>query len=706
MNEQRHLNHLNNLVKNTQPWHTKFPIEFNHLKYLQKTFEEKLNRFSKEEVLNIAIMGQVKAGKSSFLNTLLFNGKSILPEAATPKTANLTRISYAEKPRLEVDFFSETDWKLVQNFANSDNQDDDTKIAKEQVAMIQQAGINPLEIIQKGTHIQETENLDDIMAVLNDYAGNDGKYTALVKMIRLYLPLPELQGYNIIDTPGMNDPVISRTQRTKEEMSNSDVVFFLSHSNGFLDASDIDLLTSQLPEAGVKRLVLIVSQYDSAIDNDGYNRNSLAETESNVKIRLTKRSQQELGKVIELKRNIGQHQIADVLATIKEPIFVSSYAQAYATLDKNNWSNNMTYNYQALVDIAKDSWNDYQFTQDDWQRIAGFNIVQLAYEQARNDKMIIIEQQKKGLIPEALNNLELWQQRLTEKVEQRIHTLKTHGIDEINQKQTKYEQQIQTVTHRLNQIIDDTLTNIRELETGFLDNLENHKNNQGNLQTYTGTKTTTKSRVVESGVGKFFRAISFGIIDTREVEYYDITMNYEYAKVSDAVEKLVNYTRWSLNHLEKTFEKVIDTKTMQIQFKQAILNTLKISDNNFDMSYFRNIIENAIDNIKLPEVNLNINSDDISDLISSHFSDSKVTGNQYQKLELLLEQSLSGLHKALTEKFHEEIEHTVLGLKNLRKNLAHELTKNIQTELDQLRKDLQERESTVQSYQQLLANLK
>ena len=51
----------------------------------------------KEGVLRIGIVGQVKAGKSSFINALLFDGNDILPKASTPMTAALTVIKYSEK---------------------------------------------------------------------------------------------------------------------------------------------------------------------------------------------------------------------------------------------------------------------------------------------------------------------------------------------------------------------------------------------------------------------------------------------------------------------------------------------------------------------------------------------------------------------------------------------------------------------------------
>ena len=45
-----------------------------------------------ERLMKIGIVGRVKAGKSSLLNAIAFNGKNVLPKAATPMTAALTEI--------------------------------------------------------------------------------------------------------------------------------------------------------------------------------------------------------------------------------------------------------------------------------------------------------------------------------------------------------------------------------------------------------------------------------------------------------------------------------------------------------------------------------------------------------------------------------------------------------------------------------------
>ena len=60
-------------------------------------------------LLKIGIVGAVKAGKSSLLNSLFFDGQDILPKAATPMTAALTEITYGEECTVTVDFFTDQD---------------------------------------------------------------------------------------------------------------------------------------------------------------------------------------------------------------------------------------------------------------------------------------------------------------------------------------------------------------------------------------------------------------------------------------------------------------------------------------------------------------------------------------------------------------------------------------------------------------------
>src|SRR5271157_3401026 len=53
--------------------------------------------------INVAILGQFKAGKSSFINSLI--GKSILPVGVIPVTTVITRLQYGEREQAVVRYF-------------------------------------------------------------------------------------------------------------------------------------------------------------------------------------------------------------------------------------------------------------------------------------------------------------------------------------------------------------------------------------------------------------------------------------------------------------------------------------------------------------------------------------------------------------------------------------------------------------------------
>lgn len=240
--------------------------DINGLKKLISNFKIKTEDFYRENrKLNIGVVGQVKAGKSSFLNTLLFEGQEILPKASTPKTATLTKMEYSEENIIQIEYYSSEEWEVLEDNALVDLDDEIYTSAREIVDMVKRNGVDPHPYLEKGFDKISFATYEELISSLNDYVGEDGRYTPIVKAVTLYLNKEEFRGLSIVDTPGLNDPIASRTIRTKEFMEVCDVVFFLSQSGSFLDKSDWILLSSQLPQKGVKRLVLIASKYDSGI---------------------------------------------------------------------------------------------------------------------------------------------------------------------------------------------------------------------------------------------------------------------------------------------------------------------------------------------------------------------------------------------------------------------------------------------------------
>ena len=109
---------------------------------IKENFINKINDFYREDrKLNIGIIGQIKAGKSSFLNSLLFDGKDVLPKAVTPKTAVLTKIEYSENNELEIEFYTKDEWKQLEINAESDVNTSEVQVAKEITNMIKRNNI-------------------------------------------------------------------------------------------------------------------------------------------------------------------------------------------------------------------------------------------------------------------------------------------------------------------------------------------------------------------------------------------------------------------------------------------------------------------------------------------------------------------------------------------------------------------------------------
>jgi len=74
-----------------------------HIVSLNRQIEACQNLLQQDRLIDVAILGQFKSGKSSFLNSLI--GKPILPVGVIPVTTTITRLQYGERERVFVRHF-------------------------------------------------------------------------------------------------------------------------------------------------------------------------------------------------------------------------------------------------------------------------------------------------------------------------------------------------------------------------------------------------------------------------------------------------------------------------------------------------------------------------------------------------------------------------------------------------------------------------
>ena len=241
------------------------------------------------EILKIGVVGQVKAGKSSFLNSLLFEGENVLPRASTPMTAGLTVLEYGEKNVFSVEYYTAKEWekfedkaKEYDDFVNNvksmnpaltdeeaakmANIPDELSAAKELISRCTRVAKGK---VGKASEENDFTDIKDLQDILENFVGADGQFTSVVKSLTIRLNDERLKGMRIVDTPGVNDPVVSREHRTREFLRECHGVFFLSFASRFFDSTDVNFLTNRIGSQGIGTVVLIASKFDSVLQDSG-----------------------------------------------------------------------------------------------------------------------------------------------------------------------------------------------------------------------------------------------------------------------------------------------------------------------------------------------------------------------------------------------------------------------------------------------------
>ena len=225
----------------------------------EATLKAEIKR-AEEQKLTIGVIGQMKAGKSTFLNSFIF-GDTVLPAATSPMTASLSYITYGAEKKLVAEFYTPDEWAELRSTAQLSLSEGDESTA--QGAKVKAAK----ELVSKSGKISQINSLlgktkEDSFANLIDYVGADGKYIAITKAVTLYYPLEYLKGVEIVDTPGFNDPIVSREERTRQFLKQADVSLLLLYAGRAFDASDRDILFKDVRNCGIGKILIGVNKYD------------------------------------------------------------------------------------------------------------------------------------------------------------------------------------------------------------------------------------------------------------------------------------------------------------------------------------------------------------------------------------------------------------------------------------------------------------
>ncbi|MCV3428306.1 dynamin family protein [Campylobacter sp. IFREMER_LSEM_CL1904] len=581
-------------------------------------------------LMKIGIIGRVKAGKSSLINALIFDGKNILPAAATPMTAALTQIRYAQEYKVEIDFFSQEDIQNIKSKADEFQKLLDNELAKakerphnlgksdEEILkpiknrLIQDyeiagASHQQYEMIKKSSFdISNTleeksfNDLEELKQALYDYVGESGKFMPFTKSVNIYLPIESLEGISIVDTPGINDPIISREARTKEELDQCDVVFIVSPSGNFITTEDIKLMDRISSKNGIREIYVVGSKCDTQICNS-----------------VKEEANGNFNKALEILKNKNTQHLSNVLSSLKESnpevgdvfdtlieksnerIFLSSGLALSIINNKENLNSMEQHTFERLQKNYADNFSNLndEITLASLNELSNINAIKkslnavaLKKEEIKNQKINDYLNQKGKIIEDYLQSLILF-------IKERKEEIQSTKIEDLQSE----KEEINNIKADASSVLDETYADIiNEFETMIPVKLNTEFNilyNQATSDVNNAENTETRTESYQVSTSKWYNPFSWGSTKT-EYETYTVT-TVRTGAVKNALQNLLSNIENKIQ--QECFNNI---KSLKDSIKSRLLKELRsvVDDDSINTRNFRQVISAIVSSLYMPQI--------------------------------------------------------------------------------------------------------
>lgn len=682
--------------------------------------------------LKIGIVGGVKAGKSSFLNALLFRGRDILPKAATPMTAALTKISYSEKSYAKIVFYEDKDWNaILQNAATFDerletaianekkrreenakkdvwgrkiqnnlvavqgdsldqytierlkkNIDEEFRACKELAEMADTRGVVVNTLLGSDQEIPLSDNLE---ADLKEYVGADGKYTPFVKYIELGMNEPVLKDLEIIDTPGLNDPIVSRSIVTKRFLKNCDAAFLMSFCGQFMSAQDVTFLLKALPQEGIGHVVLIGSKFDSVLQEKSYANLPLQRAAAQLVAKLSAAAKDTI------QRNSSSSQgkrFTDALP----PVFISSLLYTAAQKMKNHQP--LSEEEKKSMDNLSKSYKDFEKDNPDF--LLGMSNID---EGIRKKKLTIYKQERNRILQEKsedyikqkelgfLNKLN----EIQKVAQQNLSDLEELDKGEILKKQRKINRALDLARGTLEQTFNEAAFDAKKQLKSIEHNIMGEQNR------FRDVKSQDKVRNEDH----FYTT---GHLWWKKRRHDTVRIEWQEASVADAVMQAGDFAREAKRHLEEDLQYAISVDQIEGKLKNQIVNAFQEANVPYEVEEILGPVKLVMQELTLPSVNVNVEK--YVNEIEEAFPNNVVKDNDVEKLRLYLEKTLNQILKDMEEELNDLTEQISSGLNQKAVLFVDQIQNKIQESGNRLVRQLEEKEKNIENCKTFIQEVK
>lgn len=605
-------------------------------------------------LLRLGIIGRVKAGKSSLLNGLLFNGQEVLPKAATPMTAALTILTYGEDFLAEVEFYdvkeidqikrlhSQYEAEFAQQLADLQKQQTNAlkpgtpqrtfpragrnanvlplakspeelqrQVKKKMAEDVHLSGAYSLfEEMRKaglkeppqGKKVLSAKNLSELQNTLQDYVGASGRYTPWTQSLTIRLPYDSLRNLEIVDTPGVNDPVASREVRTQKELQNCAVVLVVSPAAQFLSQDDFDLL-DRLGSKAISEVYLVASQVDTQLGSTADGPLAMRGHLDMLKTTLIDHAKGVISQKVH-----GQHQglAADhVLSTLHENLsqrllFSSGHAAAMVSLPPEQWDEEHRHTFNRLKNRFPDDFSTERQAAT-LNVLAGIETLRECLNDVRDRRQNVLKKQiadfataQDGALSRALH-------QLIENIQQKREEIRVGDMAEMESQlaelQTTRKAAIKTINAAYAEEIDtfakEAGTALQSTVERFFDQRQTKaaSTRREELETYTYDKEGGWNSVAR-GLGSIFRKDDWG----RGKGSYEVIV----IKGSQLREALEGVQRELANKTSKFLREKRDEVKKNLLRKMTVAARGSMGDDNVDADRLSEAVRTVIGRLPDP----------------------------------------------------------------------------------------------------------
>ncbi|GAA8259926.1 dynamin family protein [Helicobacter pylori] len=549
----------------------------------------------------------------------------------------------------------------------------------------------------------QANSLQELNQKLLQFVGADGKYMPYTKAVQISLNNPNLKDLEVIDTPGVNDPIVSREERTKALLKDCDVVFIVSPSNQFLTDSDMSLFDRVSNKEGLQEIYFVASQADSAVlsmSEVEKSNHHLPTALENVQKALSSQLNNIMEKLIENYPN--QREIFE--KAIKNGVILASGVCFSMYKDFNNqasWERNQkTEEYhnalRNLRDFYPDAFNSVDKTKESLLFLSNMGAIKERLEKAAKEKEKIISQRLQDYAQSQANNLHSLIAQLLQDLEEEKKRVKNADISAIKEQIKAYENLSGNIEMKFREAYEEFILHfINNIRAGLEEALKKAIQTAKMRSRGEEEEEHYIERVKQGGaLGSFKRNFLFWADDDAgydEVERTRATIKA--GAVVDYLTEMHERCERALNDSANSFKVVFKKELYAKVFKQ--LREI-IPDDLIDEVAFKKSVNAVLDRIEFKEF-------DYTDKLPSEIRGK--TGNLKGDEANAFIQSVGNHVRNFEDETKKDVKGYIQGLRESleKQNFASDTLKKLQKDMQNLHNQVQNK---VQSIAQLDAQIK